>query len=155
MASNNYIDDILFAHLKQNMQVTSEEIDYIKQLHQLRLKHRSSETKDQRFPYPSMIIDDFLYQGDYDHATNTKILKELDIRHIISICDFPLGKDMFDSYNVLWIKVDDMPHTKIRQHFDQTNEFLHACRNKNERVLVHCQVGISRSSSIVLAYLLK
>ncbi|CAF1202758.1 unnamed protein product [Rotaria sordida] len=102
-----------------------------------------------------MIIDDFLYQGDYDHASNTKILKELDIGHIISICDYPLGKNMFDSYNVLWIKVDDMPYTKIRQYFDQTNEFLRACRNKNQRVLVHCQVGISRSSSIVLAYLLK
>lgn len=62
---------------------------------------------------------------------------------------------MFDTYNVLWIKVDDMPHVKMRQNFDQTNEFLHVCRNKNERFLVHCQVGISRSSSFVFPYLLK
>ncbi|CAF1649443.1 unnamed protein product [Rotaria magnacalcarata] len=48
-----------------------------------------------------------------------------------------------------------MPATNIRQYFDQANEFLHSCKNKNERVLIHCQLGISRSSSIVLAYLLK
>ena len=155
MTSDGLRNDDFLVDLKRDMRMTSEEIDCIKQLHELKSKQRSSETADQSFLYPSMIIDDFLYHGDYNHATDTKILKQLNIRHIISICDFPLVKDAFDNYNILWIKVDDMPHVKIRQHFDQTNEFLHVCRNKNERVLVHCQAGISRSSSIVLAYLVK
>lgn len=155
MTSDGLRNDDFLVDLKRDMRMTSEEIDYIQQLHELKSKQRSSETADQSFLYPSMIIDDFLYHSDCNHATDIKILKKLDIRHIISICNFPLAKDMFDNYNVPWIKVNDMPHVKIRHHFDQINEFVHVWRNKNEPVLVHCHAGISRSYSIVLAYLLK
>ena len=84
-----------------------------------------------------------------------KQLKELGIRHIISVYDLPLKKEIADHFDVVLINLEDIHEAYIRQHFDRTNEFLHACRFKNEKVLVHCQMGISRSSSIVLAYLLK
>ncbi|CAF4410453.1 unnamed protein product, partial [Adineta steineri] len=40
-------------------------------------------------------------------------------------------------------------------HFDKTNELLHGFYEKNECCLVHCAAGISRSATIVLAYLMK
>ncbi|CAF2052847.1 unnamed protein product, partial [Rotaria magnacalcarata] len=82
------------------MQATSEEIDYLKRLHELRSKKRLSETKRTGFRLPSMIIDDFLYHGDLGHAQNVKQLKEFDIRHIISVYDLSLKKEIGDHFDV-------------------------------------------------------
>jgi protein-tyrosine phosphatase len=60
-----------------------------------------------------------------------------------------------EKFNVLWINVNDELQADIKKYFDETNQFLYNCKEKNEKVLVHCQMGISRSSSIVLAYLMK
>lgn len=79
MTSNGLRNADFLADFKRDMRLKSEEIDYIKQLHELKSKQRPSETADSSLLYPSLIIDDFLYHGDYNHATNAKLLKELDI----------------------------------------------------------------------------
>jgi protein-tyrosine phosphatase len=66
-----------------------------------------------------------------------------------------LPKFITENFNVLWINILDDCKTNIKEYFKQTNEFLYLCKEKNEKVLVHCQMGISRSSTIVLAYLIK
>ncbi len=76
------------------------------------------------------------------HATNLYLLNNLGIRHIINTYNSPLPKSISDNFNTLWINVLDDVNTNI-------------CKKKNEKVLVHCHMGISRSSSIVLAYLIK
>jgi protein-tyrosine phosphatase len=144
-----------FDYLKESMEATNEEIDYLILLHGLKSKQRVSGIKNETDDFPSMIIDDFLYHGELAHARNIELLRKLDIRHIITVCDFKLKKEIFNNFNVLWIDLHDIPLADISQYFDQTNEFLNACKSKNEKVLVHCQMGVSRSSSIVLAYLLK
>jgi hypothetical protein len=42
----------------------------------------------------------------------------------------------------------------VAEHFDATNEFIGQAKSANKRVLVHCRAGVSRSASLVLAYLL-
>ena len=153
--SNVWMINVMEHYLTQNLQATTEEIDYLKQLCALKSKQRDSSTKREGPRKPSMVIDDFLYHGDLGHALNKSLLNDLDIRHIINVCDSPLSKEITDNFNVLWINLNDELGANIRQHFDKTNGFLHGCKGKNEKVLVHCQMGISRSSSVVLAYLIK
>ena len=53
---------------------------------------------------------------------------------------------------VLEINVDDSPMEDLAKHFDQCFDFI----DKTEGAcLVHCVSGISRSASIVIAYLIK
>ncbi|CAF4057535.1 unnamed protein product [Adineta steineri] len=84
-----------------------------------------------------------------------KLLRDLNIRHIINTCHVPLEEEIIKKSNVLWIDMQDEEDVDINQYFEKTNDFLLSCKEKKEKVLVHCQMGISRSSSIVLAYLMK
>ena len=147
--------DLMQYYLTNDLHATDEEIDYLKTLCALQSKTRKTPVKCPGPQKPSVVIEGFLYHGHLGHARNIALLKELRIQHILNVCETPSEKDIVDQFNVLWINIDDAPSADICQHFNTTNSFLQACKQKGEKVLVHCQLGISRSSSIVLAYLLK
>ncbi len=139
--------------LRDEMKATDEELIYAARMQQLRHKERKSILNDD--DNPSVVIDDFLYHGDMGHASNMNLLMNLGIRHIVNMCDSPLETEITKNFNVLWINIVDDFRTNINQYFQQTNDFLLSCKQKNEKVLVNCQMGISRSSSVALAYLMK
>ncbi|CAF2403968.1 unnamed protein product [Rotaria sp. Silwood2] len=147
---------VMEEHLRKSFKATDDELNYLKRVLDLRTKRRQPLTFDRSgYSYPSIVIDDFLYHGDLCHASNISVLNQLNIQHIINVCDYPLDRIIIEKYNVLWINLYDELQADIKKYFDKTNEFLYNCKQKNEKVLVHCQMGISRSSTIVLAYLMK
>lgn len=149
--------DFMGDYLKGKYNATDEEIARIDELLALRMKKRRSLSQvSQTHPAsPSIVIDDFLYHGNLGHASNMKVLNEVGIRHIINVCDCKLDEDILENFNVLWIILQDDLDQDVKIYFEQTNQFLYECKQKNEKVLVHCQMGISRSAAIVLAYLMK
>lgn len=149
-----YIDSWTQKHLRNQMKASDEELVYYAQM--LELRHEKIKLmKDDDVDDPSVVIDDFLYHGDISHASNVNILRKLGIQNILNACDLPLDTEITKNYNVLWINIVDDFDININQYFQQTNEFLFSCSQKNSKVLVHCQMGVSRSSAIVLAYLMK
>lgn len=52
------------------------------------------------------------------------------------------------------IEVDDHPDVNLTQYFKSAIAFIDEGLSRNENTLVHCFAGISRSSTIVLAYFL-
>lgn len=85
---------------------------------------------------------------------NGKLLKILGVTHVVT-----MGKELKpafpNDFQYLHIKIDDMPSVKIDDHFEETHNFIDQCLENNGRVLVHCLAGISRSSTIVISYLMK
>ncbi|CAF4781873.1 unnamed protein product, partial [Rotaria sp. Silwood2] len=147
---------VMGSYLKETFNATDEELAYLQEIFNHRdQKLRSLSTGRHTYGSPSVVIDDFLYHGDLGHASNIRLLNQLGIRHIIDVCDCQLDKEILDNFHVLWINLYDELRADIKKHFDESNDFLHNCKQKNEKVLVHCQMGISRSSSVVLAYLMK
>ncbi|KAI8810848.1 hypothetical protein BJ742DRAFT_160920 [Cladochytrium replicatum] len=49
--------------------------------------------------------------------------------------------------------IEDSPNENISLLFERTNAIIDYAREHNERVLVHCHAGVSRSATVVLAYL--
>jgi protein-tyrosine phosphatase len=93
-----------------------------------------------------------LYIGHLWCATDGASLTRKRIRHVVDVSarvyEPPPGT------NVLRIPIPDEPWFDIRTVFGMTNAFIARSLRMGEPVLVHCLMGISRSASVVIAYLL-
>ncbi|UJR29001.1 hypothetical protein I4U23_010219 [Adineta vaga] len=105
--------------------------------------------------YPSVVLDNQLYLGTGNQATNWKVVRDLKITHIINIsiehpCIFN------DKLQYLHLELEDKEDVYLKDRFDHTVEFIQsALQSSSNRVLVHCNLGISRSTTLVLVYLMK
>jgi protein-tyrosine phosphatase len=97
-----------------------------------------------------------VYMGDIRAAKNIKKLYDLKIKSILTCCD-PWGvkyntkKGIFLEHLV--INMVDMPKYNILNDLQKGINFIK--RNiKKTNVFVHCQKGISRSGSMVVAFLI-
>ncbi len=57
--------------------------------------------------------------------------------------------------NFKHININDDYYSKISDYFDECINFIKSAHNNNEIVYVHCAKGISRSVSIIIAFLMK
>ncbi|CAH1246508.1 DUSP5 [Branchiostoma lanceolatum] len=104
--------------------------------------------------YPSEIVLGALYQGRGDQATNEKIVSDLRISHIVNISkEHPNAFPIYITY--LNVRVDDDMSANVTHLLPTTTEFIAEAIKSGGRVLVHCNLGISRSSTVTMAYLMK
>lgn len=95
-----------------------------------------------------------LFLGGEDTSTNMANLKEKHIDIIINVSE--CIPNCFESdFTYHRIPISDKPCVDIRKYFDETFEILNDAIINGKTVLVHCQAGISRSASIVIAYIMK
>lgn len=93
-----------------------------------------------------------LYLGNYRDAKDREQLARNNITHILSIHDSaaPILQEM----TYLCISAADLPTQNLTQHFKQSIIFMHESRLKGEGCLVHCLAGVSRSVTLVVAYIM-
>jgi len=93
-----------------------------------------------------------LYIGNINDSRKQEVLEENGITHILSIHD----KEQINLPNYTYLRIysHDNSTEDINNHFRQCIEFIHQTRLSGKTVLVHCLAGISRSVTIVTAYLM-
>ena len=96
-----------------------------------------------------------LYLSDDIIARNLDQLKQKRITHILNLTtNIPNKFEPEISY--LKLTIFDFESQNIAQYFDEATHFIdEALKNEKNIVLVHCNAGISRSASFVIAYLIK
>ncbi|KAI0689789.1 protein-tyrosine phosphatase-like protein [Cytidiella melzeri] len=96
-----------------------------------------------------------LYLSSYNIATKPSELDALGITHIVSVVDF-VPEPCPSHIKRLHVKLNDTPAADILQHLEETTEFIRSAllQNESNKVLVHCLMGISRSATVVCAYLI-
>lgn len=94
-----------------------------------------------------------LYLGCLLCARNRFSLQKLGITHILTIAEFkPYHPEIF-SYRT--INIEDEASVDIFTHFEESVKFLEDAISSGGKVLVHCRAGISRSATMVAAYVMK
>ena len=99
-------------------------------------------------------IIDNVYLGNLAIAVNKEKLHAEGITHIISIMNgsYSMYPDQFKYKHV---HINDDPWLSIDKYFDDCIRFIESAKNEGGKVLVHCMCGISRSVTIIGAYMIK
>jgi len=101
---------------------------------------------------PQKVVDG-LFIGDYEASVNEQALRKNKISHVLTVmtsCErFPYPDIIHQAYNIM-----DDENVDIVSIFEKCHDFIEAGIKKSG-VLVHCAMGISRSATIVISYLMK
>lgn len=111
-------------------------------------------------------IIDNIYLGDYRAADETSILREHGITHIIN-CAINLPEQHKDKFDYFSLKLRDNITQSLTEAIKISLDFIKKSQNENQnligegkedvqerKVFIHCRQGVSRSASIVLAYMI-
>ena len=96
----------------------------------------------------------YLYLGTEWNASNYDSLQTDRVTHILNISS-EVDNFFPDTFKYLNIRVLDVEETDLLKEFDRTNRFIQEAKEQGTSCLVHCKMGVSRSASVVLAYLMK
>lgn len=97
-----------------------------------------------------------IFVGDLASASNIEAMKQQGITHVLFVMNG--GYKLFpDEMEYKLIHVNDDPWIDISKYFNESNEFIDSAigteelRNKN-KIIIHCQRGVSRSVTLLVAY---
>lgn len=95
-----------------------------------------------------------LLLGNAGFATEKELLDQQKVTHIY--CCLGAEWAMYPSfYSYKAVEMDDVPEYPILPHFSEAVSWIdQALQTEGQTVLVHCHAGVSRSASIVAAYLI-
>lgn len=108
----------------------------------------------QKCSQPVNEIIPHLYLGNVDIANEYDFLKEKKIALIIDL-SLENYKVSFPSIEHVRIPIRDKENSDILQYFDNNTKLIYNYLHQERNVLVHCVMGVSRSCSIVAAYLIR
>ncbi|XP_051273625.1 dual specificity protein phosphatase family protein [Dicentrarchus labrax] len=101
-----------------------------------------------------------LYIGNVAVAQNRKTLHKLGITHVLNAAHYKqgsIGDQSFYGNTCVYfgIPAEDSERFDLSLYFKPAADFIHkALKSKDGKVLVHCIMGVSRSATLVLAYLM-
>eukprot|EP00898_Chlorokybus_atmophyticus_P007167 jgi/Chlat1/7451/Chrsp6S07459 len=99
-------------------------------------------------------VNEYIYLGSDTVARNRDILRSYGITHVLN-CAGHVCPDYFPNelrYKTLWLR--DSPDEDLFSVLYDVFDFLEEIREQRGAVLVHCSQGVSRSTSLVIAYLM-
>ncbi|PAA73938.1 hypothetical protein BOX15_Mlig002529g3, partial [Macrostomum lignano] len=100
-----------------------------------------------------------LWLSGVEAVANHSLLTSARISHLLGVVEPEFN---YASYSrpfefpirTLRLDAEDSLRQDLTQHFTKAAQFIHEARAANGQVLVHCLMGISRSVTIVCAYLI-
>ena len=95
-----------------------------------------------------------LFLGSIGSASNLKQLQNCKITHIVC-CGKDIKNFFPDNFKYYNINLYDSEKENIKQYFKDSSDFIDEGIKNGGNVLVHCHAGVSRSSTILIAYIMK
>jgi len=103
-----------------------------------------------------------VHLGDKGAAKNTFYLKKIGVTHVLNSAEGSVAgavdtnQEYYKPFGIKYkgLKLVDVPQTNISMYFNEVVDFMDEALKCGGKVLVNCLMGISRSSTCVLAYLM-
>lgn len=90
------------------------------------------------------------------HEANHEFLKGCNIECVISLSNGPVEKDfMLKEIKYHYFEATDSSDFEISTLFEPIHEIMDQYIENGKNVLVHCNMGVSRSGTLAVAYLMK
>lgn len=105
----------------------------------------------------SEIIPNFLYLGGHNSIKNATELSTKGITHVLNMAqELSLNTHEYSDkkIKILHMGARDFESYNIRPDFDLAFMFIDDCLRSGGKIIVNCARGISRSATIVIAYLM-
>ncbi|XP_028809505.1 dual specificity protein phosphatase 10 isoform X2 [Denticeps clupeoides] len=98
----------------------------------------------------------FLYLGNERDAQDLGLMQHLNVGYILNVTThLPLYHYDLGLFNYKRLPATDSNKQNLRQYFEEAFEFIEEAQQAGQGLLIHCQAGVSRSATIVIAYLMK
>ena len=97
----------------------------------------------------------WLYLGNFENACDIKELRRNNIGYVLNCAIECKNKVLPKSIIELHLDVRDEPEFDIIKYFDKSNAFINKVRTDGGNILVHCKMGLSRSPTFIIAFLIK
>ncbi|KAM4600636.1 dual specificity protein phosphatase 10 [Polymixia lowei] len=98
----------------------------------------------------------FLYLGNEHDAQDANLLQRMNIGYILNVTThLPLYHYDTGLFSYKRLPATDSNKQNLRQYFEEAFEFIEEAHQAGMGLLIHCQAGVSRSATIVIAYLMK
>lgn len=105
-------------------------------------------------PCDASLIMEHVYLGCVRSSQDRRKLQRLRIGYLI-VCSRTLPEAFSHELKYFRVPVEDTTSANIAQYFDRATAFIERARHQKQNILVHCQQGMSRSASIVIAWLIR
>merc|ERR1712117_83139 len=123
------------------------------QNHDPELEHEGVDADE---VYPGVFI------GNMGAAKSTNYLRKREVTHVLNSAEgtrigtVNASQEFYDPFGIKYkgLKLLDTPQSNISVHFDEVAEFIDDALQGGGRVMVNCLMGMSRSSTCVLAFLM-
>lgn len=96
--------------------------------------------------------------GNGETVCDLNYLKSAGVTHVLNTAEqhVTVSHARYAAHGIQYLgfHVDDLPHCNISRYFHRTTEFIHRAVTGGGLVAVNCYMGLSRSASVVIAYLM-
>ncbi|XP_034066624.1 dual specificity protein phosphatase 19-like [Gymnodraco acuticeps] len=99
------------------------------------------------------VVRPFILLGSQDAAHDEETLQRLKVTHVLNVA-YGVSNLLPDQLVYKTLQILDIPETNITSYLEECSGFIELARQQDGVVLVHCNAGVSRSSSVVIGYLM-
>lgn len=99
------------------------------------------------------VVRPFLLLASQDAAHDIDTLQRHKVSHVLNVA-YGVNNLLPDQLVYKTLQILDLPDTDITSYLEECSSFIDQARAQEGVVLVHCNAGVSRSSSIAIGYLM-
>ncbi|KAM6916212.1 dual specificity protein phosphatase 19-like [Xenentodon cancila] len=125
----------------------------VEQVEELQEGNGCGFVQDQSLDLQVGVVRPFLLLGSQDAAHNIDTLQRYKVSHVLNVA-YGVTNLLPDQMVCKTLEILDLPETQITSYLEECSSFIDQAQKQDGVVLVHCNAGVSRSSSIVIGYLM-